>query len=117
MQLSSEERSHSPDAQSWRPLLMCANVFHLSSMIVHNRLFPYHRILSRISLLALTCEACGRAPAKKEDILCDDCDYHYTILLELAGEHPELGINRLKEIYEWRMKKVPRALIDEATAP
>lgn len=51
------------------------------------------------------CEACGRFPAKRDDILCAECDHYYTILLDLLGEHPE-AFDRLKQVFEWRMKRL-----------
>jgi hypothetical protein len=60
-------------------------------------------------LPSLVCEACDKAPARKDDILCSDCAYYYGILRELLDEHPELAaesLDRLKEIFEWRMKKI-----------
>jgi hypothetical protein len=55
------------------------------------------------------CEACGRSPARQNDILCSDCAHYYTILRELLDEHPELAANeldRLKELFQWREKKI-----------
>jgi hypothetical protein len=55
------------------------------------------------------CEACGKEQARKNDILCSDCSYYYGILRDLLDEHPELAANsldRIKELFEWRMKKI-----------
>ncbi len=55
-----------------------------------------------------TCEVCGKAPAKRDDILCVDCSRAYRILLELLDEYPGLGADdlaRVRETFEWRMKK------------
>jgi hypothetical protein len=57
----------------------------------------------------MTCEACGKSPARTDDILCPDCTYYYGILRDLLDEHPELAaesLDRLKEIFEWRTKKI-----------
>ena len=51
------------------------------------------------------CEACGKSPAKGDDILCAECNHYYMILLDLLAEDPE-SLDRLKEICEWRMKKI-----------
>jgi len=50
------------------------------------------------------CEACNRAPAKLEDILCEDCSHYYMIMLDLLAEDPE-ALEKLKEVFDWRMKK------------
>ena len=55
-----------------------------------------------------TCEVCGKAPAKRDDILCVDCSRAYRILLELLDEYPGLGaddLERVRDIFEWRLRK------------
>jgi hypothetical protein len=57
----------------------------------------------------LVCEACGKREARKGDILCSECNYYYLILRDLLDEHPELAVNeldRLKELFQWREKKI-----------
>jgi ABC-type nitrate/sulfonate/bicarbonate transport system substrate-binding protein len=57
----------------------------------------------------MICEACGKAEARKDDILCSDCSYYYGVLRDLLEEHPELvaeSLDRIKEVFEWRMKKI-----------
>ena len=64
----------------------------------------------------MKCEACGKAPAKRDDILCLDCSRAYSILKELLGEYPDLAIEdlgRIKEIYEWYVKKTEMAPISK----
>lgn len=58
---------------------------------------------------SLVCEACGKAEARKDDILCSDCVYYYKILRDLTDEHSELAVDsldRIKQIFEWRTKKI-----------
>jgi hypothetical protein len=57
----------------------------------------------------MVCEACGKAQPRKDDILCSDCAYYYGILRDLLDQHPELGaesLDRIKEIFKWRTKKI-----------
>ena len=56
-----------------------------------------------------SCEACSKAPAKLDDILCVDCSRAYGLLIELLDEVPNLeedDLDRIKSIYEWRAKKI-----------
>jgi len=42
-------------------------------------------------------------------MLCNDCAHYYMILRELLDEHPEVAVNeldRLKELFQWREKKI-----------
>ena len=58
---------------------------------------------------SMVCEACGKAEARKDDILCNDCACYYKILRDLTDEYPELAINsldRIKQIFERRTKKI-----------
>jgi hypothetical protein len=59
-----------------------------------------------------TCEACGRAPAKLDDILCIDCSRAYSLLNDIMTEYPSLAkedLDRVRTIFEWRMKKLQTA--------
>jgi hypothetical protein len=59
-------------------------------------------------VVGLTCEVCRKAPASRDDILCLECSRMYTILLDLLSAHPELAaedLERLKELFDWRMQK------------
>jgi len=59
------------------------------------------------------CEACEKAPAKKDDILCVDCSRAYGILLELLLEHPDIqweDVARISEIYQWRTRKTEKTI-------
>ena len=56
----------------------------------------------------IVCEACGKASAKRDDILCLDCSRAYRILMDLFAEYPNLAdadIGRIMKIYEWYSKK------------
>ena len=58
------------------------------------------------------CEACGKNEARDGDILCPDCSRAFTIVLELLHDHPWLAIDdveRIRGVFEWRMKKTGRA--------
>lgn len=59
-----------------------------------------------VTLVELTCEACRRFPAKRDDILCPECSHYYTILLDLLGEDPAPDFDRLKQVFEWRNSKM-----------
>lgn len=62
----------------------------------------------------MKCEACRKAPAKRDDILCLDCTRAYSILMELLSENPDLAsedLSRIKEIYEWYVKRTETAPI------
>lgn len=55
------------------------------------------------------CEVCGKAPARRADLLCPDCSRAFTIMLELLANHPELAaddLERIKEVFQWRMEKI-----------
>ena len=54
------------------------------------------------------CEACAKAVARRDDLLCGDCSRAFTLMLELLHDHPDVDvvdIDRIKEVYEWRMRK------------
>jgi hypothetical protein len=66
-------------------------------------------VLGAAFLPNVLCEVCGNAPARRDDLLCSDCSYAYKVLAELLERHPDLtkeAFDRLKEIYEWRTKKI-----------
>jgi len=79
----------------------------VSSTRLHNRLLrPLDPRHARRSLLTKAlCEACGKSSAKKNDVLCVDCAYYYTVLLDLLGEDRD-AFDKLKQIFAWRMKKL-----------
>jgi len=55
------------------------------------------------------CEACSKAPAKFDDILCIDCSRAYSLLHDLLDEDPRLAkedLDRIREVYEWWSKKI-----------
>ncbi len=61
------------------------------------------------SIAGPLCEVCAKAVAKKGDLLCQDCSAAFTIVLELLAHHPELAaddLERIKEVFEWRMEKI-----------
>ena len=54
------------------------------------------------------CEVCAKATARKGDLLCGDCSRAFTLMLELLHGHPDVDVadvDRIKEVYEWRMRK------------
>lgn len=54
------------------------------------------------------CEVCGKSLAGREDLLCGDCSRAFTLMLELLHGHPEVDledIDRIKQVFEWRMRK------------
>lgn len=55
------------------------------------------------------CEVCQKAPAKEHDIMCPDCAHSFGVLRELLRDHPELArddFERLRQLFDWRMKKI-----------
>jgi hypothetical protein len=78
--------------------------------IIKNQIYScIHRAFCVFTLPKMVCEACGKAQARPGDILCTDCAYYYSILRDLIDEHPELAVNeldRLKDIFQWREKKI-----------
>jgi hypothetical protein len=55
------------------------------------------------------CEVCGKAPVKLDDILCLECSRAYSMLHELLDYFPNLekeDLTRIKDIFEWRTKKI-----------
>jgi len=70
----------------------------------------------------VSCEVCGGAPARKDDLLCPDCSRAFVLMLELLHNHPELDVEdlrRIKDVFEWRMSKYgltqPEAATDAPT--
>ena len=54
------------------------------------------------------CEVCRVAPARKKDLLCPACSRAFILMLELLHNHPELAaedLQRIKDVFEWRMSK------------
>jgi hypothetical protein len=54
------------------------------------------------------CEVCAKSVARRDDLLCDDCSRAFTLMLELLHGHPDVDVadvDRIKEVYEWRMRK------------
>jgi hypothetical protein len=57
-------------------------------------------------------EACGKIEARDGDILYPDCSQAFTIVLRLLHDHAGLAIDdveRIRGVFEWRMKKTGRA--------
>jgi hypothetical protein len=55
------------------------------------------------------CEVCGKSTAKTDGLLCSDCSRGFELVLELLHSHPELvaqDLEHVKDIFEWRMKKM-----------
>jgi len=56
-----------------------------------------------------TCEVCGKAQARRDDILCGECSRAYMILLKVLYDYPELAVGdleRVGEVFQWRMRKI-----------
>jgi len=54
------------------------------------------------------CEVCGKAVPRRDDLLCGDCSRAFTLMLELLHGHPEVDLedlDRVRDIFEWRMRK------------
>jgi hypothetical protein len=54
------------------------------------------------------CEVCGKAVARRDDLLCGDCSRAFTLMLEVLHGHPEVDVedvDRIKQVFEWRMRK------------
>lgn len=62
------------------------------------------------------CEVCSKDVAKTGDLLCGDCSYAFTVMLEILHGHPEVDVkdlDRVRQVFEWRIKKkalVPSSL-------
>jgi hypothetical protein len=55
------------------------------------------------------CEVCGSGTARRDDLLCPDCSYAFTLMLELLHGHPDVeikDIERIRRVFEWRMRKM-----------
>jgi hypothetical protein len=60
------------------------------------------------SLYPACSEVCGKAEARRDDILYTDCAYN-KVLREFTEEYPELAVDsldRIKQICDWRTKKM-----------
>jgi len=56
-----------------------------------------------------SCEVCAKPLDRVGDLLCGDCSHAFTVMLELLHTHPEIAANdieRIKEVFEWRLKKI-----------
>jgi hypothetical protein len=54
------------------------------------------------------CEVCAKDVARRGDLLCGDCSYAFTVMLEILHGHPEVDVQdleRVRQVFEWRMKK------------
>jgi len=54
------------------------------------------------------CEVCAKDVARRGDLLCGDCSYAFTVMLEILHGHPEVDVqdlDRVRQVFEWRMKK------------
>jgi hypothetical protein len=55
------------------------------------------------------CEVCKGMPAEADDLLCENCSRAFTLMLELLASYPELSaedLNRIKDVFEWRMNRI-----------
>ena len=55
------------------------------------------------------CEVCASATARRDDLLCPECSYAFTLMLELLHGHPDVDIKdleRIRRVFEWRMRKL-----------
>jgi hypothetical protein len=55
------------------------------------------------------CEVCAAATARRDDLLCPECSYAFTLMLELLHGHPDVDIKDLegiRRVFEWRMRKM-----------
>jgi len=54
------------------------------------------------------CEVCATAMTRRDDLLCPECSYAFTLMLELLHGHPDVDIKdleRIRRVFEWRMRK------------
>jgi len=54
------------------------------------------------------CEVCAAATARRDDLLCPECSYAFTLMLEVLHGHPDVDIKdleRIRRVFEWRMRK------------
>jgi hypothetical protein len=54
------------------------------------------------------CEVCAAATTRRDDLLCPECSYAFTLMLELLHGHPDVDIKDLeliRRVFEWRMRK------------
>ena len=57
------------------------------------------------------CEVCATATARRDDLLCPECSYAFTLMLELLHGHPDVDVKDLeliRRVFEWRMRKLGR---------
>jgi hypothetical protein len=56
----------------------------------------------------VVCEVCAAAAARRDELLCAECSYAFTLMLELLHGHPDVDIKdleRIRRVFEWRMRK------------
>jgi hypothetical protein len=66
-------------------------------------------VLTSTSVGGTLCEVCGAATTKRDDLLCPECSYAFTLMLELLHGHPDVDIKDLeliRRVFEWRMRKL-----------
>jgi hypothetical protein len=54
------------------------------------------------------CEVCAAATARRDDLLCPECSYAFTLMLELLHGHPDVDVKdleRIRRVFEWRIRK------------
>jgi hypothetical protein len=52
---------------------------------------------------------CATGTARQDDLLCPECSYAFTLMLELLHGHPDVeikDIERIRRVFEWRMRKM-----------
>lgn len=55
------------------------------------------------------CEVCAAPISKSDDLLCPDCSYAFTQMLEVIHGHPDIDIKdfeRIRQVFEWRIRKM-----------
>lgn len=55
------------------------------------------------------CEVCAAGTARRDDLLCPECSYAFTLMLELLHGHPDVDmkdLERIRRVFEWRMRKI-----------
>lgn len=73
-------------------------------------------VLTLTSVGGAICEVCAAATTRRDDLLCPECSYAFTLMLELLHGHPDVDVKdleRIRRVFEWRMRKLGR----EASQP
>ena len=68
-------------------------------------------VLALTSVEGAICEVCAAATARRDDLLCPECSYAFTLMLELLHGHPDVDVKDLeliRRVFEWRMRKLGR---------